>query len=112
MHASSERVCPLCRERLTNENISLGRFDCPHCLKSLRPSFFRGYRWVQYLITLVVALACAWHRWDGSFGIFLVGFYQLPLLFLWNLIVRDFFMPMKFEPAPSSSFQTLDLTSK
>ena len=112
MHASSERVMSPLPRKTDQRDYQSQRFDCPHCLKSLRPSFFRGYRWVQYLITLVVALACAWHRWDGSFGIFLVGFYQLPLLFLWNLIVRDFFMPMKFEPAPSSSFQTLDLTSK
>ena len=112
MHASSERVCPLCQRRLTKNNISLGRFDCPHCFKRLQPSFFPGYRLVQYLITLGVALAWAWHRWDGSFGIFLVGFYQLPLIFLWNLIVRGFFLPLKFEAAPSSSFQTLDLDSK
>ncbi len=113
MAASSERVCPLCRGRLVKDNIRLYRFNCPHCFKALNPCFFPGYRWVRYLITLGAALAWAWHRgWSGSFVIFVVSFYQLPLLFLWDLIVRDFFLPTKFEAAPSLSFQTLGLNSK
>ncbi len=107
-----ERVCPFCRGGLRRKDIRLYRFDCPHCFKALKPCFFPGYLWVRSLTSFGMGLAWAWHRgWTGSFVIFVVSFYALPVMILWDLVVRDFFLPKKIVPA-TSTFQTLGLTSK
>jgi len=45
---------------------------------------------------------------DWSFLIFVVSFYALPMLFLWDVIVFKLFPPTKFESV-SSPFQTLGI---
>jgi len=47
-------------------------------------------------------------RFDWSFLIFVVSFYALPMLFLWDVIVFKLFPPTKFESV-SSPFQTLGI---
>ena|ERR1700674_1076612 len=114
MRSSCERLCPACRGRLPKDRIRLHPFDCPHCSERLEPLFFHGYQLVKFLITFGLALAWAWHSgWTGSSVIFVISFYQLPLyVFLWDLILCEFYLPRKFEAAPSSAFLTLDLRSK
>jgi hypothetical protein len=114
MRTFCERLCPTCGGNLPKNRIRLFAFDCPHCSERLEPIFFLGYQWVKFLLTLGLALALAWHGgWTGSSVIFVISFYQLPLyVFLWDLILREFYLPRKFKAAPSSSFLTLDLISK
>jgi len=114
MRSCCERLCPTCGGNLPKDKIRLYAFDCPHSSERLEPIFFPGYQWAKFLITLGLALVWAWHGgWTGSFVIFVISFYQLPLfVFLWDLILCEFYLPRKFEAAPSSSFLTLDLRSK
>jgi len=107
-----DRACPLCGGRLVRNHIRLARFDCPHCLKTLRPGFFPGHLWIRGFICCGAGLALAWHNgWTDSFVIFVVSFYVLPMMFLWDLTVYHFFLPKHFEPV-ASSFPVLDLSSK
>ena len=55
----------------------------------------------------VIAIVTARLRgWDWSFLWFVVSFYALPVLVLWDVIVFQVFPPKKFELV-SSPFQTL-----
>jgi hypothetical protein len=57
----------------------------------------------------IIAVVTAKLRgWDWSFLIFVVSFYALPILVLWDVIVFKFFPPKKFE-AVSGPFQTLGI---
>src|ERR1700730_14997592 len=112
MDASCERVCPTCQGSLPKDRVRLRRFDCPHCFERLEPIFFPGYHWARFFITLGLALAWASHGgWMGSFVIFVISFYQLPLIFLWDWIFPEFYLPNEFKAVPASSFLTLDLRS-
>ncbi len=101
--------CPVCQGGLRRKDIQLHRFNCPHCFRQLRPCFFPGYLWVRALIIFGLGLAWAWHSgWTDSFVIFVASFYGLPVAFLWDLVVREFFLPKKLEPITL----TLSLGSK
>jgi len=106
------RFCPLCHGFLLPNDIRPFRFDCPHCLKTLTPCYFRGYMWIRALVCAGAALTQAWrHGWHDSFIIFVFGLYMLPMLFLWDLTVQSFFLPKEFKPA-GPTFQTLGLNSR
>ena len=106
-------VCPLCQGKLCKQDIRPLGFDCPHCFKALKPCYFSGYLWVRGLGSVGAGLIWAWHNgWTGSFVIFVLGFYALPVMLFWDLFVFEFLRPKKIEPAaPSSSFLTLGLNS-
>jgi len=57
----------------------------------------------------IIAVVTAKLRgWDWSFLIFVVSFYALPVLVLWDVIVFKLFPPKKFDPV-SGPFQTLGI---
>src|SRR5271163_2165320 len=102
MKASPQCVCPFCQGSVSRKDIRAFRFDCPHCFKGLAPCYFRGYLWVRGFSCFGAALVVAWHAgWTGSFVIFVVGFYFLPMVLVWDWAVREFFLPSKIEPAPT-----------
>jgi predicted RNA-binding Zn-ribbon protein involved in translation (DUF1610 family) len=101
--------CPECKGILTPQTISLGPFNCPYCGKYIRPVRRRSYLWLRVVICGVIAVATAkLTGWDWSFLIFVVSFYALPMLVLWDTIVFRLFPPTKFE-AVASQFQTLGI---
>lgn len=101
--------CPECKGILTPHTIRLGPFNCPYCTKYIRPVRRPSYLWLRFLVCAVIAVATAKLRgWDWSFLIFVVSFYALPVLVLWDLIVFRLFPPTKFEAVPSQ-FQTLGI---
>jgi hypothetical protein len=101
--------CPVCKGILTPETIRPGPFNCPYCAKYIRPIRRRSYLWLRIVVCGVVAVMTARLRgFDWSFLIFVVSFYALPMLFLWDVIVFKLFPPTKFESV-SSPFQTLGI---
>ena len=101
--------CPECNGILTPHVIRPGPFNCPYCSKDIRPVRRRSYLWLRFTVCGIIAVVTAKLRgWDWSFLIFVVSFYALPMLVLWDVIVFKFFPPKKFELV-SSSFQTLGI---
>jgi predicted RNA-binding Zn-ribbon protein involved in translation (DUF1610 family) len=107
-----ERVgqCPACNGILTPDVIRPVSFNCPYCSKYIRPVRRRGYFWLRFAVCGIIAVITARVRgWDWSFLIFVVSFYALPVLVLWDVIVFKLFPPKQFEPV-SGPFQTLGIT--
>ena len=102
--------CPECRCVLTRESIRPGPFNCPGCGKYIRPVRRGSYLSLRGLSCGIVAVLAAKFRtgFPWSFLFFVIGFYALLVLFLWDLIVFTMFPPTKFEPV-SSPFQTLGI---
>src|ERR1035437_5177345 len=101
--------CPECKGILTPETIRPGPFNCPYCAKYIRPIRRRSYIWLRIVGCGVIAVVTARLRgFDWSFLIFVVSFYALPVLFLWDVIVFKLYPPTRFESV-SSPFQTLGI---
>jgi hypothetical protein len=101
--------CPECKGILTPETIRPGPFNCPYCAKYIRPIRRRSHLWLRIVVCGVIAVVTARLRgFDWSFLIFVVSFYALPVLFLWDVIVFKLFPPTRFESV-SSPFQTLGI---
>ena len=101
--------CPECKGILTPQTIRPGPFNCPYCAKYIKPVRRRSYLWLRLVICGVIAVVTARLRgWDWSFLIFVVSFYALPVLVLWDTIVFKLFPPTKFEVV-ASPFQTLGI---
>ena len=67
------------------------------------------YAWLRLSITLAIAIAAAKLRgFDWSFLIFVVSFYAIPVLFVWDSIAFGLFPPTKFRPV-HSPIQTLGI---
>jgi hypothetical protein len=95
--------CPNCGGALNRTAIRAGPFDCPHCLKEIRPVRAPSYRWVRGGLCAVLAIGAArLKEFDWSFLIFVVSLYALPALFFWDIFAMDLSPPMRFEPAQSS----------
>jgi hypothetical protein len=95
--------CPICDGVLTRLAIRVGSFDCPHCLKQIRPIHGPSYRWVRGGLCAALAIVAARLRgFDWSFLIFVVSAYALPALFFWDIVVLDLSPATRFEPARSS----------
>src|SRR5262249_49531484 len=93
------RICPLCDGELLSQDVPPGKFNCIHCGKLLEPSYPRGYLWVRILFCYGIAAMWAWHAgYGGSFVVFMIGFYALPLLVAWEVIVNKFFLPKRLKP--------------
>jgi hypothetical protein len=106
-----ERVgeCPECKGILTPRTIRPGPFNCPYCSKYIKPIRRRSYLWLRFASCGVIAVVTARLRgWDWSFLFFVVSFYMLPVLVLWDAIVFKVFPPKKFELV-STPFQTLGI---
>lgn len=102
--------CPECKKPLPKETVRPSRFNCPACGKELRPVRRRSYLWLRGLSCGVVAVLLAKFRTGlpWSFLFFVVVFYAVPVLFLWEVIAFAMFPPTKFEPVPSP-FQSLGI---
>ncbi|HSB74895.1 MAG TPA: hypothetical protein VLC12_04550 [Terriglobales bacterium] len=84
-------------------------FDGPACSSRLRPKRRPAYRWLRIIASYGAAAAAARMRgWDWSVIIFVVSFYAVPALFLFDSIVLNFFPAKEFE-AIRGPFQTLGL---
>jgi hypothetical protein len=95
------RICPLCGGKLLSQDIPPGKFNCKHCVKELQPRFFRGYVWVRGLCCCAVGGTAAWHAgYGGSFIVFVIGVYALPVLIAWDLIVNKYLLPKQLEAVP------------
>ena len=93
------RICPLCKGELLSEDVPPGKFTCKHCCKLLQPSYFRGYLWVRGLCCGAGGVIWAFHsRFGGSFLVFVIALYALPLMVAWDLIVQKLFLPKRLEP--------------
>jgi len=101
--------CPECNGIFTPDVIRPGPFNCPYCSKYMRPVRRRSYLWLRFAVCGIIAVVTAKLRgWDWSFLIFVVSFYALPVLVLWDVIVFKLFPPKKFELV-SGPFQTLGI---
>jgi len=102
-------TCPLCSGEIPPEDVRLVPFTCAHCGKRIKPADRPSYLWLRTLLCLGIAIGAARSRgWDWSFLIFVIGFYALPVFFLFDRIRFTLFPPKKFEPA-QPYVQTLDL---
>jgi hypothetical protein len=101
-------LCPICQSALYPSDVKIHTFNCPHCGKALIPDRGRGYFWIRLLFIWGGALVWAWRSWHDSFGFFAVGFYAMPLVFVWFQIERMYLPPRKFNQ-PASPFQTLGI---
>lgn len=103
--------CPACQGDLTLATILAAQIICPHCEKVLRPS--KGYLWVRFLICFAAGAITAKLRtgFDWSFLIFVVSFYAILVLFLWNATLYRLFPPRRFE-AIAPFVQTLGIGQK
>jgi hypothetical protein len=94
--------CPLCDGVLTRLAIRPGRFNCPHCLKQIRPVRQPGYRWARFGMCAAFAITLARLKgFDWSFLVFVVSVYALPALFFWDILALDLYPPTRFEPTRS-----------
>jgi len=67
------------------------------------------YAWLRGGICLGIAIAAARVRgFDWSFLIFVVSFYAIPVVFLWDSIAFGLFPPTAFQPV-HSPIQTLGI---
>lgn len=101
--------CPLCRGTLTRVHVRPGPFDCPTCLKRIRPVRSPEYRWARSATAAVLAITAARLKgFDWSFLVFVVSVYAVPVLFFWDIFSMDLWPPIHFEPV-QSSVQTLGI---
>ena len=102
LHAIGVAKCPICDGVLTRVVIRPGPFDCPNCLKQIRPIRGPGYRWVRGGLCAALAITAARLKgFDWSFLIFVVSVYAFPALFFWDIFTLDLAPPMRFEPTRS-----------
>ncbi len=73
LHAIGIARCPICDGVLTRVVIRDGPFDCPHCLKQIRPIHRLSYRWARRSMRQITP------RTD--FGLVLGSQYQKPQVF-------------------------------
>ena len=98
LHSLGVAKCPVCGGALTRWAMSPYFFDCPHCLKQLRPSHRRAYRWARWGLCGALAIAAARLKgFDWSFLVFVVAFYALPVFFFWDVFALDLSPPTQFE---------------
>lgn len=109
LHTIGILSCPICSERLTRIVIRPAPFDCPHCVKQIRPIRTRRYRWVRAVVCGGIAIATAKLKgFDWSFLVFVVSVYAIPALLLWDIFALDLQPTIRFEPT-QSSVQTLGI---
>ncbi len=95
--------CPNCSAVLTRPTIRAWRFDCPECVKQIRPVHRSSYWWVRGGVCAALAIGAALLKgFPWSSVIFVVSFYALPALFFWDILVMDLLPPMRFERTRSS----------
>ena len=93
----------ICDGVLNRAAVRPGPFDCPHCLKQIRPIHRPIYRWARGGLCLALAIFAAKLKgFDWSFLIFVVSAYALPAFFFWDIFALDMFPPTRFEPTRSS----------
>jgi hypothetical protein len=109
LHSIGLAKCPICDGVLTRVAIRPGRFDCPHCLKQIRPIHRPIYRWARGGLCLALAIFAAKLKgFDWSFLIFVVSAYALPAFFFWDVFALDMSPPTRFDP-PRSSVEILGI---
>src|SRR3981081_4594876 len=104
----SPQHCPVCRASVATELIGAPSCECPNCHTELIRLRGRGYMWLRAVICCGAAVAICWTKHLGSFMVFVVSFYALPLFFIWDSEISKFFPPTKLEPA-TGPYQTLGL---
>ena len=103
LHSIGLARCPICDGVLNRAAVRPGPFDCPHCLKQIRPIHRPIYRWARGGLCLALAIFAAKLKgFDWSFLIFVVSAYALPAFFFWDIFALDMFPPTRFEPTRSS----------
>lgn len=103
LHVIGMARCPICNGMLTRLVIRPSAFDCPHCLKQIRPIRTRTYQLVRGAICGGLAITAAKFKgFDWSFLIFVVSIYAVPAFLLWDIFALDMHPPLRFEPSQSS----------
>ncbi len=106
---SESGFCPLCHAELPPELIRRLRFDCPQCGKTLQGVRSTAYKLVRGLFIVAFGIVGAMKAgFEGSFLVFVVAFYALPGIFLWESVAQWLFPAKTFEPV-KGPFQTLGL---
>jgi hypothetical protein len=100
--------CPVCHSALYCSDVKIYTFNCPHCGKALIPDRGPAYFWIRLLFIWGGAFVWAWHSWHESVMVFFLGFYALPLFFIWIGIERMYLPPREFKQ-PGSPFLTLGI---
>jgi hypothetical protein len=99
----SHASCPVCQSELSVKGWK--EIKCPRCKTQLRPAILRTLKWVRMFVVFGGAALIAWWRgWEPSFIVFTIGFYMIPVIFLWSIIehmVCSMFPPKVFEVAQS-----------
>jgi hypothetical protein len=102
LHSLGLAKCPICDGALNRAAVRPGPFDCPHCLKQIRPIHRPIYRWARGGLCFALAIVAAKLKgFDWSFLIFVVSAYALPAFFFWDVLAVDLSPPTRFEPTHS-----------
>src|SRR5215467_3755470 len=93
-----ELTCPVCGLPVRHEFLAANRITCESCGTELAKARFRGYKWLRFGVCFGIAVAICWRKHWGSFTIFVVSSYALPLLFFWDLQIARFFPIARLVP--------------